>query len=55
LSPGADPVKDVELMGKQYSIDVNRNNFFNISLGQGMDVVAEAKLDAGFKDGYWIM
>lgn len=55
LSPGADPVKDVELMGKQYSIDVNRNNFFNISLGQGMDVYAEAKLDAGFKDGYWIM
>jgi len=55
LSAGADPVKDVEKMGKQYNFDVNRNNFFNISLGQGMDKYAEAKLEAGFRDGYWIM
>jgi len=55
LSAGADPVKDVEKMGKQYNFDVNRNNFFNISLGQGMDKYAEQKLEAGFRDGYWIM
>jgi len=55
LSPGADPVKDVEKMGKLKGFDVNRNNFFNISLGQGMDKYAEAKLEAGVRDGYWIM
>lgn len=42
-------------MGKIKGFDGNRNNFFNISLGQGQDKVAEVKLEAGVRDGYWIM
>jgi dynein heavy chain len=55
LSPGADPVKDVEKIGKKMRFEYNLNNFFNIPLGQGQDIVADAKLEAGFKEGYWVM
>ena len=55
LSPGADPVKEVEKIGKKLKFEYNLNNFFNIALGQGQDVVADSKLEAGFRDGYWVM
>lgn len=55
LSAGADPVKEVERLGKQYKFEYNLNNFFDIALGQGQDRYAESKLDAGFRDGYWVM
>ena len=55
LSPGSDPVKEVEKLGKKYRFEYNLNNFFDIALGQGQDVYAENKLDAGFRDGYWVM
>lgn len=55
LSPGADPVKEVEKIGKKMRFEYNAGNFFNIALGQGQDRIADAKLDAGFKEGYWIM
>ena len=35
LSPGADPVKEVEKLGKKYKFEYNLNNFYNIALGQG--------------------
>jgi dynein heavy chain len=34
LSPGADPVKDVEKIGKTKGIEANKN-FWNVALGQG--------------------
>ena len=55
LSPGADPVKEVEKIGKKMNFSYNLNNFFNIALGQGQDVVADSKLEAGFKEGHWVM
>lgn len=55
LSPGADPVQEVEKIGKRKKFEYNLNNFYNIALGQGQDKIAEAKLDAGFKEGYWVM
>lgn len=55
LSPGADPVKEVEKIGKKMRFEYNLNNFYNIALGQGQDKYADAKLEAGFRDGYWIM
>ena len=55
LSAGSDPVKEVEKLGKQYKFEYNLNNFFDIALGQGQDKYAEGKLDAGFRDGYWVM
>jgi dynein heavy chain, axonemal len=55
LSPGADPVKEVENMGVGLDFTQAKNNWFNIALGQGQDVVAEERLEAGVKDGHWIM
>ena len=55
LSPGADPIREVERLGVQEGFTTHKNNFFNISLGQGQDVVANAKLEISYKDGCWIM
>lgn len=35
LSPGVDPIKDVEAMGKKLGFTMNQKTFHNISLGQG--------------------
>ena len=55
LSPGVDPVKDVELVGKTLKIGTEYNNFYNISLGQGQEIVAEHALDIAVKQGGWVM
>jgi len=55
LSPGADPVKEVESMGKKTIGLQNNVNYHNVAMGQGQDVVAMAKLDLGHKEGHWIM
>ncbi len=55
LSPGADPVKQVEKLGLQL-INLQTNvNYHNVAMGQGQDVVAMAKLDLGHKEGHWVM
>lgn len=54
LSPGADPVKDVELMGKKNGFEPNKN-LWNVALGQGQDVVAMQKLETAHKEGHWVM
>ena len=55
LSPGADPVKEVEKHGKKV-IQLQANvNYHNVAMGQGQDVVAMAKLDMGHKEGHWVM
>jgi dynein heavy chain len=55
LSPGADPVKDVEAMGKR-QIGLQANvNYHNVAMGQGQDVVAMAKMEMGHKEGHWVM
>lgn len=55
LSPGADPVREVEALGEKEGFTIHKNNFFNISLGQGQDIIANAKLDVSYKEGCWIM
>jgi dynein heavy chain len=35
LSPGVDPIKDVEALGKKLGFTMNQKTFHNISLGQG--------------------
>lgn len=55
LSAGANPVSEVSKMGQEMDFSVNKNNFFNIALGQGQDEIAEERLDIGVKDGHWIM
>ena len=54
LSPGANPVKEVEKVGGVMGIDMNKQ-FHNVALGQGQDVIAMNKLEIGHKDGHWVM
>jgi dynein heavy chain len=54
LSPGANPVKDVEDLARKQGIDPAKM-LHTIALGQGQDVVAMNKLDIGHKEGHWVM
>ncbi|PFH34573.1 dynein heavy chain family protein [Besnoitia besnoiti] len=54
LSPGADPVKEVEALGRKLGYTANFN-FHNIAMGQGQDTVAMQKLDFAQKEGHWVM
>lgn len=54
LSPGSDPVKEVEKLGKKYKIEAGKN-FWNVALGQGQDIYAMTKLDLAHKEGHWVM
>ncbi|KAB0403084.1 hypothetical protein E2I00_017091, partial [Balaenoptera physalus] len=53
LSPGVDPLKDVENQGRKLGYTFNNRNFHNVSLGQGQQVVAEAVLDLAAEKGHW--
>ncbi|XP_069917496.1 dynein axonemal heavy chain 9 isoform X2 [Oryctolagus cuniculus] len=55
LSPGVDPLKDVETQGRKLGYTFNNRNFHNVSLGQGQEVVAEAALDLAAKKGHWVI
>ncbi|XP_075314376.1 dynein axonemal heavy chain 9 [Odontesthes bonariensis] len=55
LSPGVDPLKDVEKHGKKLGYTFDNNNFHNVSLGQGQEVIAEQALDLAAKNGHWVI
>eukprot|EP00930_Biecheleria_cincta_P046148 TRINITY_DN3182_c0_g1_i7.p1 TRINITY_DN3182_c0_g1~~TRINITY_DN3182_c0_g1_i7.p1 ORF type:complete len:1861 (-),score=425.96 TRINITY_DN3182_c0_g1_i7:240-5396(-) len=55
LSPGADPVKEVEAMGRRLIQLQLGTNYWNVAMGQGQDVIAMAKLDIGHREGHWVM
>ncbi|BFZ02963.1 hypothetical protein BsWGS_06002 [Bradybaena similaris] len=55
LSPGVDPLKDVESLGKKLKFTTDNNNFHNISLGQGQEIVAEQAMDLAAKEGHWVV
>ncbi|XP_043570411.1 dynein axonemal heavy chain 9-like isoform X1 [Chiloscyllium plagiosum] len=55
LSPGVDPLKDVERHGKKLGWTFDNKNFHNVSLGQGQEVVAEQALDLAAKEGHWVI
>ena len=54
LSPGVDPLKDVESLGKKMGFTQVNENFHNISLGQGQEVVAEAAMEKASKEVFGI-
>ena len=54
LSPGVDVISDVSKLAITHDM-IENETFHNISLGQGMDVVAEQKLLEGHQSGHWIM
>ncbi|RLV89557.1 hypothetical protein DV515_00014817 [Chloebia gouldiae] len=55
LSPGVDPLKDVEKHGKKLGYTFNHRNLHNVSLGQGQEVVAEGALDVAAREGHWVI
>ncbi|XP_038108194.1 dynein beta chain, ciliary isoform X2 [Culex quinquefasciatus] len=55
LSPGVDPLKDVEKLGKKMRFSTDNGNFHNVSLGQGQEVVAEGAIDVASKEGHWVI
>lgn len=55
LSPGVDPVKEVEALGRQLGVTEDNKNFHNVSLGQGQETIAEQKLEHSYKSGGWVM
>ncbi|VDN97799.1 unnamed protein product [Rodentolepis nana] len=55
LSPGVDPLKDVEALGRQLGFTSEKRNFHNISLGQGQEVIAEEAMQLSAREGHWII
>ena len=51
MSPGVNPLKDVETLGKQLGYTSADKNFHIVSLGQGQEVVAESAMNRGAKEG----
>ncbi|XP_036920260.1 dynein heavy chain 17, axonemal [Sturnira hondurensis] len=55
LSPGVDPLKDVEALGKRLGFTIDNGRLHNVSLGQGQEVVAENALDVAAEKGHWVI
>lgn len=55
LSPGVNPLKDVEALGKKLGFSFDARNFHSISLGQGQEVVAESAMDVAAVHGHWVI
>ncbi|TMW50187.1 hypothetical protein DOY81_004746 [Sarcophaga bullata] len=55
LSPGVNPLKDVEALGKILGFSQDLGNFHNVSLGQGQEAIAEAAMDTAAKNGHWVV
>ncbi|XP_077689901.1 dynein axonemal heavy chain 17 [Eretmochelys imbricata] len=55
LSPGVDPLKDVEALGKKLGFTIDNGKIHNVSLGQGQEVVAENALDVAAIEGHWVI
>ena len=55
LSPGVDPLKDVERIGKRLKFSGDYGNFHNVSLGQGQEIVAENAIEIASRHGHWVI
>lgn len=55
LSPGVDPLVDVEKVGKSKNFTMDHGNFHNVSLGQGQEVVAENAIERASLLGHWVI
>ena len=55
MSPGVDPLHDVEKVGKTLGFTMDNKNFHNISLGQGQEVVAENAIELATREGHWVV
>ncbi|KAI0977659.1 hypothetical protein GJ496_008262 [Pomphorhynchus laevis] len=55
LSPGVDPVNELEMFAGSLGYSIENGNLGNVSLGQGQEVVAESVLQASAKNGHWVI
>ncbi|XP_062853793.1 dynein axonemal heavy chain 11 isoform X2 [Trichomycterus rosablanca] len=55
LSPGVDPLKDVESLGKKLGFTIDLGKLHNVSLGQGQEAVAELAMQKASKEGHWVI
>ena len=49
------PLKDVECLGQSLGYTADKQNFHNVSLGQGQEIVAETALDVAARSGHWVV
>jgi dynein heavy chain len=54
LSPGANVASDVDRLAKLQKM-IPGETYFNISLGQGQDKIANERLETGHKMGHWVV
>merc|ERR1711981_431980 len=54
LSPGANVVADVDKLAERDGMKAGET-YFNVSLGQGQDVVAQERLEAAHRSGHWVI
>ncbi|XP_048056692.1 dynein axonemal heavy chain 11 isoform X1 [Megalobrama amblycephala] len=55
LSPGVDPLKDVESLGKKLGFTIDLGKLHNVSLGQGQESVAELAMEKASREGHWVI
>uniref|UniRef100_A0A8D2LWB2 AAA+ ATPase domain-containing protein n=1 Tax=Varanus komodoensis TaxID=61221 RepID=A0A8D2LWB2_VARKO len=55
LSPGVDPLKDVESLGNKLGFTIDSGKLHNVSLGQGQEAIAEMALEKASKEGHWVI
>ncbi|XP_039572046.1 dynein heavy chain 17, axonemal isoform X4 [Passer montanus] len=55
LSPGVDPLKDVEALGTRLGFTIDNGKIHNVSLGQGQEVVAEHAMEVAAAEGHWVI
>ncbi|XP_056142990.1 dynein axonemal heavy chain 11 [Lampris incognitus] len=54
LSPGVDPLKDVEKLGLRMSFSIDQGTMHNVSLGQGQEETAKRLLRSASQLGHWV-
>jgi dynein heavy chain len=54
LSPGANPIKNVQTLARSMGYDPAKQ-LHQVALGQGQDIIAMNLLEMGHKEGQWIM
>lgn len=56
LSPGVDPIRDVERHGQQQGFHADAGTLVNISLGQGQELLAEQAIEQALASGQqWVI
>lgn len=55
LSPGVNPIAQVEELGQEMGFTFDKGNYHMVSLGQGQEPIAEEAMKLGAKEGHWVI